>query len=248
MSSFRTKHGLFVCKESLNSSLYSKDILLKQQRINQLSKESLISQTFLSDSQMKQFSGQREHEGFILKASQKEYIHVKKQDMFFKTLSNHQSNLFVVLDQITDPQNFGTIIRTCYLLGADCVLVNKSNKPPLSPALAKVSSGVSELIPIFSLKFIKLFLEEAIKENYKVLTTYVDSRIKTVSLNNLKLNKGENVIIVFGSEGQGISDVLKKSSSLNIKIKGLGESEFIDSLNVGVSTGILINKVSSMIK
>ncbi len=207
-----------------------------------------LKTTYLTDIQMKQFSGQRDHEGFILKANPKEYIHVKKQDKFFKSLNNHQSNLFVVLDQITDPQNFGSIIRTCYLLGADCVLVNKNNKPPLSPALAKVSSGVSELIPIFSLKFIKLFLEEAIKENYKVLTTFVDTRIKTVSINNLKLTKGENIVIVFGSEGQGISDVLKKSSTLNIKIRGLGESEYIDSLNVGVSTGILINKVSSMIK
>ena len=113
---------------------------MKQQRINQICKEENIKTTSLSDSQMKQFSGQRDHEGFILKANPKEYIHVKRQDKFFKSLNNHQSNLFIVLDQITDPQNFGSIIRTSYLLGADCVLVNKSNKPPLSPALAKVSS------------------------------------------------------------------------------------------------------------
>ena len=249
-SNFRNKISLYVSQDSfLNRAHHSNDIISKQQRIEHYAKEKNIPIVKLSNDKLSQFSGQRDHEGVILKVNKKEYFHIKKPDLFFKSIIKHESNLFIILDQITDPQNFGSIIRSSYLLGADCVLVNKSNKPPFSPAIAKVSSGVSEVIPVMTIKFIKLFLEEAINLNYKVITTYVnDEKYQSQNVNKLKLSKGENVIVIFGSEGLGVSEILKSSSNINVKIPGLNNDKLVDSLNVGVSAGILIHKIASLIK
>lgn len=67
-------------------------------------------------------------------------------------------NLIVVLDQIVDPQNFASIVRSAFFLGVDFIMINKVNKPPLSSTVSKVSSGASECTDLFSIKNIKNFL------------------------------------------------------------------------------------------
>lgn len=195
----------------------------------------------------------------MLKTEKKSYLHIKKPSLFFNSVTKQESNLIILLDQITDPQNFGTILRSAAYLGADCVVLNKSNKPPISAAIAKVSSGASEAIPIFTTKFLKLFLEEAVNNDYKVITTFIEdgerkNKYNTINIEKLKLTQGDNVVLVMGSEGTGISDVLSKSSSVNVNISsGIDvrnkiDRELIDSLNVAVSTGIIIDKICKLIK
>lgn len=77
---------------------------------------------------------------------------------FEKFKKKDTGNLVVILDQIVDPQNFGSIIRTAFYLGADFVMLNKYNKPPLSATVSKVSSGASECMDLFSIKNIRNFL------------------------------------------------------------------------------------------
>lgn len=67
-------------------------------------------------------------------------------------------NLIVILDQIVDPQNFASIVRSAFFLGADFIMSNKNNKPPISAAVSKVSSGASECTELFAIKSVKNFL------------------------------------------------------------------------------------------
>ena len=61
------------------------------------------------------------------------------------------------MDQITDPQNFGSILRSAMFLGVDAVIVNKRNACGLTPTVSKVSSGALEFLPIYSIKFVSKF-------------------------------------------------------------------------------------------
>lgn len=78
-----------------------------------------------------------------------------------------------MLDGVTDPQNFGSIIRSACFLGASGIIVRKRGSCPLSPAVSKVSAGAMESFPIFQLKFVKQFLEEAKRAGWLVLSTHV---------------------------------------------------------------------------
>lgn len=248
-SPFRKVTDLMVDKDSFNTKTNK-----VHQEIAKLASEKKVNLISTTDEKLKLYTGQREHDSVVLKVNKKDFYHVKKPQLYFSSIHSHKSNLLIVLDQVIDPQNLGSVIRSAYLLGADSILINKNNKPPISPALAKVSAGVSEGVPIFTVKFVKLFLEEAIKNNYKVITTFMDPKKKynTVELSKLKLDKGENIVLVFGSESSGITDVVRTTTTINLNIKQQCTDNLdrmlIDSLNVGVSAGIVISKVSKLIK
>jgi len=63
-----------------------------------------------------------------------------------------------MLDQVTDPQNFGSILRSAMFIGVDGVIVNRKNACGLTPVVSKVSSGALEFIPLYSVKYAAGFL------------------------------------------------------------------------------------------
>lgn len=95
----------------------------------------------------------------VLKGESREYNSIKTFDYFVaNNLKNKTGNLIVLLDQIVDPQNFGSIIRSACYLGADYIFVNRIRKSPINAAVAKVSSGASECMELYSVKNLKYFL------------------------------------------------------------------------------------------
>lgn len=260
-SKFRKNLNLYIDKNSfLNKKTNDRNILAKQKQIKDLANSLNIAITDTSSDKLSLFTGNRDTQGAVLKSEKKDYYYIRKPEKFFNSLNKHDSNLLVLLDQVVDPQNFGSIIRSSFFLGADCVMVNKYNKCNISPALAKISSGASEVIPLITVKFIKLFLEEAVKNDYKILTTFISkdkkSNNKPLDLSQLssRIKKGDNCVLLLGSEGAGISEVLMKSSTLNIYLpsrintNNIVDKEINDSLNVGVTAGIIIDKVCKLIK
>ena len=84
---------------------------------------------------------------------------------------------YLFLDQVTDPQNFGSILRSAMFIGVDGVIVNKRNACGLTPVVSKVSSGAIEFVPLYSVKFVGHFFEDAKRSpfNFKVVSTSLDS-------------------------------------------------------------------------
>jgi len=83
---------------------------------------------------------------------------------------------YIFLDQVTDPQNFGSILRSAMFIGVDGVIVNKANSCGLTPVVSKVSSGALEFIPLYSVKFVSHFFSDAKKSplNFKVISTNLE--------------------------------------------------------------------------
>jgi 21S rRNA (GM2251-2'-O)-methyltransferase len=114
---------------------------------------------YLKREKLDKFTGNRPHNGVVLKSEYRDYHYVKRFEAFSnKFVSKQTGNLVILLDQIVDPQNLGSIIRTSFFLGVDHMLVNKKNKPPISAAVGKVSSGASECCELYAIKNIKSFL------------------------------------------------------------------------------------------
>ena len=72
-----------------------------------------------------------------------------------------KGKFYLFLDQITDPQNFGSILRSAMFIGVDGVIVNHRNACGLTPTVSKVSSGALEFIPLYSARFVSKFMDEA---------------------------------------------------------------------------------------
>jgi len=96
------------------------------QKLIDLAKEKNIKVKYLVKEKLDKFTGSRPHNGLVLKTEPRDYIYVSKFSGFSdKFITKKEGNLIVLLDQIVDPQNFGSIIRSAFFLGADHILVNK---------------------------------------------------------------------------------------------------------------------------
>jgi tRNA G18 (ribose-2'-O)-methylase SpoU len=257
------------------------------QRIIDAAKSKNIKVKYLTKDKLDKFTGARPHNGVVLKSEPRDYIYIKNFTSFAeKFIAKPEGNLLILLDQIVDPQNFGSIIRSAFFLGSDAILLNKKNKPPISSTVCKVSSGASECTEMYAVKSVRKFLGEALNKGWTVVTTSIEKEhdvqmrlneggnkdkeeedtvnnsttnnieAKNISLDELKLNSNNNVILVLGSEASGITSDLSGVSNYNVYIPPMLNKELsgkypyniIDSLNVGVSAGIIINTIKTQLK
>ena len=283
---FRKNLDLFV---QMNFRENTPDKIMK---IVEIAQSKNIKIKWLTREKLDKFTGGRPHNGLVLKSHPRDYVYIKSFAPFAeKFINKPEGNLLVLLDQIVDPQNFGSIIRSAFFLGSDALLMNKNNKPPISSTVCKVSSGASECIDLFAVKNIRKFLGEAITNGWTVVTTSIEKEhdvqlrlnneksvqedpnleneeskekepqqekivAKNISLVELNLLKSSNVILVLGSEANGITSDLVGVSNYNVYIPPLLNKELtgkhpyniIDSLNVGVSAGIIINHIKTQLK
>ena len=135
-------------------------------------------------------------------------------------------NKVIYLDNIQDPGNAGTIIRTAYAFGYDTVvLVNGVSK--YNHKLINATKG-----SIFHMNIIADLDLAALKPEYKLIGTLIDEDALAIE----DLEKTDKFVLVFGNEGVGISDAIIELLDQSVYIP---MNEF-DSLNVGVTAGIVL--------
>jgi TrmH family RNA methyltransferase len=138
-------------------------------------------------------------------------------------------NNILVLDDIQDPGNLGTIIRSCIAFNIDTLVVSEATVDIYNEKVIRASQGM-----IFNLNILEKNLNTFLKElsGYKIYGTDINGGI---SLKDVEKNK-KNVIIM-GNEGNGISDNIKKLCDEFIYINMNSKCE---SLNVAVATSIIL--------
>lgn len=175
-----------------------------------------IDETFVvSEKQMSQASNQKTPSGFLAVIDFPNWPEI-----------NFTENA-LVLDDIRDPGNLGTIIRIADWFGIKQVIASKNTVDVYNYKVVQSSMGSVFRIPVHYID-IKDFLKNEWKDD--VLGLVLDGE----PLNNLE--KSNNAAIVIGNESNGISKEIDKLLTKRIKIEGLGEAE---SLNAAIATGIM---------
>lgn len=222
-------------------------------------------------------SKNRPHQGIVLKASPLEFIPIKTMPK----PENDEKQFFLVLDEVSDPQNLGAILRSCYFLGVDGIIVCSKNSAPLNEVVSKTSSGALELVKIYSSSNLMRLIDDAKKNDWMVYGTGLsptpskpaDSQeslaeenekeetskkgIETIDLRTASFSKP--TLVILGSEGEGIrTNILRRCDKLIKVTKSLNKnlifnedfnektSDSVDSLNVSVTCGIILNHFLSL--
>lgn len=152
-----------------------------------------------------------------------------------KIESNDIGNKVLILDQIQDPGNLGTIIRSAVAFSFDTVILSNDSVDLYNSKVIRASQGM-----IFNLNIKRCNLTDIIpklkKENYKIFGTRVTggNDIKSIEKNN-------KFAIIMGNEGNGLSLDIQKLCDEFIYIK---MNEKCESLNVGVATSIILYELS----
>lgn len=140
----------------------------------------------------------------------------------------------IILDNLQDPGNLGTIIRSSVAFNIDTIIISDTSVDLYNPKVVRATEGM-----IFNLNIIRRNLEEIIPVlknlGYKIVGTDVNEG------NDVRNISKENVAIIIGNEGNGMSENIKKlcDEFINIKI-----NKSCESLNAGVAASIIMYEVS----
>ena len=140
----------------------------------------------------------------------------------------------IILDNLQDPGNLGTIIRSSVAFNIDTIIISDTSVDLYNPKVVRATEGM-----IFNLNIIRRNLEEVIPVlknlGYEIVGTDVNEGIDVRNISK------ENVAIVIGNEGSGMSDSVRNlcDEFINIKI-----NKSCESLNAGVAASIIMYEVS----
>ena len=143
----------------------------------------------------------------------------------------HQGK-YLFLEDVQDPGNVGTMIRTADAAGFTGVIVSDKSADIYSLKTLRSMQGSHFHLPIYRMPLVS-FVEEAKKSNLPILATTLSRESKDYR----ELSPLENFVLVMGNEGQGISSVMAESADQLVHIGMKGRAE---SLNVAVAAGILM--------
>ena len=144
---------------------------------------------------------------------------------------NYEEDIIVALDDIQDPGNLGTILRTVDSVGLTQILVSKGTADCYNPKVVRSSMGAIYRVKVIECEDLLETLKEVKKNKFKVLVTSLgDSK----NIYDMKYNKK---VLVIGNEANGVEERIMNIADEKIKIPMLGRTE---SLNAAVATGIIL--------
>ncbi|MBE6601734.1 MAG: 23S rRNA (guanosine(2251)-2'-O)-methyltransferase RlmB [Ruminococcaceae bacterium] len=184
-------------------------------------------------SKLDALSGYAPHQGVIALAAEKEYCSV--EDILAIAEERGEPPLIVICDGITDPYNLGAIIRCAECCGAHGLIIPKRRAVGLTPLVTKASAGAVEHLAIAKVSNIASTVEALKKAG--VWTYAAEAGGSSVYDTDLS----GPVAIVLGSEGNGVSQLVKKTCDAVVSIPMYGK---VNSFNVSTAAAILLAEVA----
>ena len=177
------------------------------------------------------------HQGLIAEIEHQKDLDLKD---YIKTIENKKNITLVALEDVTDPRNIGSIIRSASSFNIDGLIVKERSFPRESKLLYKSASGCMEHINIFEVSNISTTLKYLKTKNFWICGFDKDSR-KDFTKHDWK---GNNVLL-FGSEGYGLKHQTLKNSDFLLKIH---INKKIESLNISNSAAVIFHYINNLRK
>ncbi len=196
-------------------------------------KERRIIMVEVQKSKLDEMSETKSHQGVIAVIPPFEYCDV--YDILDYAQQRGEKPFIIILDGIEDPHNLGSIIRTAETAGAHGIIIPKRRAAAVNATVVKTSAGAVEHVKIARVSNINETIKY-LKEN-GVWIYGTDGTAKNVYYNQ---DFRDSTAIIIGSEGFGMSDLVKKNCDGLVKIPMRGK---INSLNASVSAGIVMYEV-----
>ncbi|MBQ8476615.1 23S rRNA (guanosine(2251)-2'-O)-methyltransferase RlmB [bacterium] len=165
-------------------------------------------------------------QGVIASVTSIEYIEL---DEFLKNNKEGYKKL-IILDSVSDPHNFGAIIRTAAAAGFDGIMVSNHRSCPVTPVVEKISSGAVNHIPIIKTTSLSASIDILKRNDFWVIATQMEAHDNYFEIDYTDMN----FALVMGSEGSGISKTILNKADFTVKII----SNF-ESLNVSAATAVI---------
>lgn len=226
-------------KNNKGFKLYISKKSSKSKEIERLAKTQNIKIIKISINELDKILKSKDHRGFALKLKLEKNKNGKTQTKDFEnlleTFKKKEHAFILLLDEIEDPQNFGAILRTAEQFSIDLVVTTQKRSAKDNLTVLRTSSGASQYVKKITVTNINNTIYFLKKHGFWIYA----GDIKGQDINKIKIND-KKIALILGNEGKGVHKLIKENSDFLIRIPTSGK---IDSLNVSVSTGILIFEI-----
>lgn len=146
-----------------------------------------------------------------------------------------QPPLVILLDEISDPHNFGAVIRTAEATGVQGIIIPKRRAVPLTETVAKASAGAIEYVPVARVSNLVQAMQRFKEAGYWIVGTEVEA-----SSSYTEVDYKGPIAVVIGAEGSGLSRLVKEHCDFLVTLPMLGK---LQSLNASVAAGIILYEI-----
>lgn len=227
-------YGKYPVKNSLLAKRLPNRVLLNkdhpEQEIILACKKLNVPYQLVDNKELDRLSENHNHQGCLAMLKEFEYSSLK--DILKNDDSNH---IIVVLDQIQDPVNFGSIIRTSLAFNVDGIIIGDRGQVNVTPTVRKIATGAEELLPICKVPSLINTVKELKRNGYWVVSSAGEG-----DDNYLDIDYKGKFVLIIGSEGEGVSKLLRKVSDYVASIPLPGK---VKALNASIAAAVFLAKM-----
>jgi 23S rRNA (guanosine2251-2'-O)-methyltransferase len=177
-----------------------------------------------------QLVGGHRHQGVVARV--KAYRYLPFKDMVGKIAAPSMSERILILDGLTDPRNFGALLRTAEAAGVRSVVIPKDRSVDVTPLVVKASAGATQHVNIAKVTNLRRAILELKEHGYWIAGLDAKSG-ETI----YETNFPAKLAILIGSEGSGVRPINLRECDLTVSIPMLGR---VSSLNVSVAAAVFL--------
>jgi len=204
----------------------------QMQQVIGLAKEANVIVQFVPKKKLDQMY-EGSHQGVIAQVAAYEYAEL--EDLFAVAEKRNEAPFFLVLDEIEDPHNLGSIMRTADASGAHGIIIPKRRAVGLTATVAKSSTGAIEHIPVVRVTNLSRTIEELKERGVWVAGTDASGKEDYRAFDGTM-----PLALVIGSEGKGMGRVIREKCDFLLRLPMVGH---VTSLNASVAASLLMYEV-----
>lgn len=211
---------IYACGDSFLLELKSKNISIPK-----------VEVLYLKPKQMDELT-KGNHQGIACEIEDYQYVSL---DSIIKKNKNMENVSLIMLDGLEDPHNLGAILRTADATGMEGIIIPKNRCVGLNSTVAKVSTGAIEYVDVCQVTNLVQAIKKLKEEGYWIIGLEMEGSVDYKSQDY----RGK-IVVVIGSEGRGISRLVKDECDYMINIPMIGH---VTSLNASVSASIIFYEI-----
>lgn len=192
-------------------------------------KKQSIRVEFADKRRMEKISETGKHQNIIAIVS--DFVYSDLDEVVDNARNNGEQILLVILDNIEDPHNLGSVIRVVECAGATAVVIPNRRSAVVNETVVRVSAGATNYVPVCKVANINRTIENLKEKGVWVYAADMDGKLM------YDVNLTGDIALVIGAEGDGVSSLTRKVCDDIISIPMSGK---INSLNASVSAGIVL--------
>lgn len=204
----------------------------KEEKVLNLCRKRKIPVDIVDKQTLSKMVGNVVHQGMVASIEEYRYYEI---DEILARIPQGKQPLLLMLDGLEDPHNLGAILRTCDAIEVDGVIIGKNRSVSLNGTVAKVSTGAIDHVPVARVTNLTRTLESLKEKGFWVVGCDLEK-----SQDYRQVDYNMPIVVVIGSEGQGISRLVRKSCDINVILPMTGH---VTSLNASVATAIILYQI-----